>query len=346
MIKLFPNNDYPILEIGEFDERQINGGCSVISNQPTTAEAELCDGRLLVTGVSAGSVSVIVTSSVGLALPYGYQICDSSRIEAYTLKNGGQLYLTGINASVTSPFVAEPYSARDTVYWQSTDENIATVSKEGTITAVGIGYADIYGTFFDKWNIDREICIHVVVGEPLSVNNLGDDRAHKEVSRESRIDRQDLSPHDDTVFTGERGLNNEHVSCARLCAPMSTETFDVLLSEAGKHLGKPYVRGAKGPDKFDCSGFVCWVLAHSGIYQIQAHALGVYRACVPVAREDARPGDLVFFTETFDTWKKITHVGFYMGDNLMLHAGQPVQYTYIDTPYWNKHFYGFGRLSS
>ena len=126
---------------------------------------------------------------------------------------------------------------------------------------------------------------------------------------------------------------------------MGDGSYAALMEEAQKHLGKPYVFGAKGPDSFDCSGFVCWSLSKSGVYQISTNAQGLYNACTPVSRENARPGDLIFFTGTYNAGRPVTHVGIYIGNGQMIHAGKPVQYASIDTPYWTQHFYAFGRLS-
>ncbi|MDL2237862.1 peptidoglycan DD-metalloendopeptidase family protein [Christensenellaceae bacterium OttesenSCG-928-K19] len=127
--------------------------------------------------------------------------------------------------------------------------------------------------------------------------------------------------------------------------PMGNGSYAALMEEAQKHLGKPYVFGAKGPDTFDCSGFVCWSLSKSGVYQISTNAQGLYNACTPVSRENARPGDLIFFTGTYNAGRPVTHVGIYIGNGQMIHAGKPVQYASIDTRYWTDHFYAFGRLS-
>jgi murein DD-endopeptidase MepM/ murein hydrolase activator NlpD len=126
--------------------------------------------------------------------------------------------------------------------------------------------------------------------------------------------------------------------------PMGDGSYAALMEEAMKHLGKPYVFGAKGPDTFDCSGFVCWSLSKSGVYQISTNAQGLYNACTPVSRENAQPGDLIFFTGTYNAGRPVTHVGIYIGNGQMIHAGKPVQYASIDTRYWTEHFYAFGRL--
>ena len=127
-------------------------------------------------------------------------------------------------------------------------------------------------------------------------------------------------------------------------APMGNGRYAALMEEAQKHLGKPYVFGAKGPDSFDCSGFVCWSLSKSGVYQIATNAQGLYNACTPVSRANAQPGDLIFFTGTYNAGRPVTHVGIYIGNGQMIHAGKPVQYASIDTRYWTEHFYSFGRL--
>lgn len=127
--------------------------------------------------------------------------------------------------------------------------------------------------------------------------------------------------------------------------PITEEKYAAMMKEAQKHLGKPYVFGAKGPNKFDCSGFVCYVLRNSGVKKISTNAQGLYNACTPVSRANAKPGDLIFFTKTYSTKNTVTHVGIYIGNNKMIHAGKPVQYASINTSYFKKHFYAFGRLS-
>jgi len=119
-------------------------------------------------------------------------------------------------------------------------------------------------------------------------------------------------------------------------------------TEAKKYLGYPYVWGGSTPEtSFDCSGFVCWALNKSGAYKIdRTSAQGIYNRCNVISKEEAMPGDIIFFTETYNAGEPVSHVGFYVGDNKMLHCGSPIQYTRIDTDYWKKHFYAFGRLKN
>ena len=123
--------------------------------------------------------------------------------------------------------------------------------------------------------------------------------------------------------------------------------FLALMVEAEKYIGYPYVYGASNPDTgFDCSGFVCWVFNQSGVCDVgRVGANGLYSLCSDVSKEDARPGDLVFFEKTMGAdVKGITHVGIYVGNDMMIHAGDPVGFADLKSEKWSKRLYGFGRL--
>lgn len=126
---------------------------------------------------------------------------------------------------------------------------------------------------------------------------------------------------------------------------LSDERFARMIAEAEKHLGTPYVWGGYSPSGFDCSGFVCWVVNHCGNgWDIgRTTAEGIRQRCYYVSPEDARPGDIIFFEHTYET-PGASHVGIYVGDGMMIHSGEPCQYTSIRTPYWQEHFMEFGRL--
>ncbi|MGI6174970.1 MAG: C40 family peptidase [Christensenellales bacterium] len=125
---------------------------------------------------------------------------------------------------------------------------------------------------------------------------------------------------------------------------LSDETFAAIIEEAEKYLGYPYVWGGYCPaTSFDCSGFVSWVNNHSGWGVGRLGAQGLCNICTPVSAPQVRPGDLVFFTGTYDT-PGVSHVAIYVGDGMMLHAGNPIGYADLTTNYWQNHFYGFGRL--
>lgn len=123
------------------------------------------------------------------------------------------------------------------------------------------------------------------------------------------------------------------------------ESVKRIVHEAEKHIGKRYVFGANGPSNFDCSSFVCWTYTHSGIKNMpRTTAWGIYKDyCNPVSPSEAKAGDIIFFKGTYNSGSPISHVGIYVGGGYMIHAGDPIQYARIDTPYWRDHFYGFGR---
>ena len=115
---------------------------------------------------------------------------------------------------------------------------------------------------------------------------------------------------------------------------LDDETFAAMLTEAEKYLGYPYVWGGSSPaTSFDCSGFVSWVINHSGWNVGRLGAQGLYNICTPTS--NPKPGDLVFFVGTYDT------AGV---DGMMIHCGDPIQYANLNTSYWQSHFYAYGRL--
>ncbi|MDL2258103.1 NlpC/P60 family protein [Oscillospiraceae bacterium OttesenSCG-928-G22] len=125
---------------------------------------------------------------------------------------------------------------------------------------------------------------------------------------------------------------------------LEDETFAALIAEAEKYIGYPYVWGGSSPaTSFDCSGFVSYVLTNSGLCNTgRLGAQGLYNISTPVSAANAKPGDLVFFVGTYDT-PGVSHVGIYVGNGVMLHCGDPISYTSIETSYWQSHFYAFGR---
>ena len=125
---------------------------------------------------------------------------------------------------------------------------------------------------------------------------------------------------------------------------LSDARFAAMLTEAEKYLGYPYVWGGSSPStSFDCSGFVSWVVGHSGWNFGRLTADGLLHKCTPVTAADAKPGDLIFFQGTYNT-SGASHVGIYVGDGMMIHCGNPISYASINTNYWQSHFYTFGRL--
>ena len=125
---------------------------------------------------------------------------------------------------------------------------------------------------------------------------------------------------------------------------LDDEVFAAIIKEAEKYLGYPYVWGGSSPStSFDCSGFVSWVINHSGWDVGRLGAQGLCNICTPVSSTNVKPGDLVFFTGTYDT-PGVSHVGIYVGNNMMIHCGDPISYANLNSSYWQSHFYRYGRL--
>ena len=128
--------------------------------------------------------------------------------------------------------------------------------------------------------------------------------------------------------------------------PMGDGSLEAMLAEAEAYLGFPYVWGGSSPEtSFDCSGYVSWVINHSGVGSVgRQTAQGLFNLCTPVSRENARPGDLIFFTGTYSSATPVSHVGILVDEHTMIHCGDPIGYANIDSSYWTKHYYACARL--
>lgn len=118
----------------------------------------------------------------------------------------------------------------------------------------------------------------------------------------------------------------------------------VTINRATHKTTRYYVWGGSSPStSFDCSGFVSWVINHSGWDVGRLGAQGLCNICTPISSANVKPGDLVFFTGTYDT-PGVSHVGIYVGNNMMIHCGDPISYANLNSSYWQPHFYRYGRL--
>ena len=126
---------------------------------------------------------------------------------------------------------------------------------------------------------------------------------------------------------------------------LTDSEFAAIYKEAQKYVGTPYVWGGSTPETgFDCSGYVCWVYNQNGYDVGRTTANGLWNKSQHISEAEAKPGDLVFFEGTYDTPGK-SHVGIYLGNGMMVSAGDPIKYANIHSSYWEKHLAGFGRLS-
>ena len=171
----------------------------------------------------------------------------------------------------------------------------------------------------------------------------GDDLDRYDILQETQGNRPELFGGVSVGYgsdgSGEAGIDYEVPAEA-----LSDPEFAAMLEEAEKYLGTPYVWGGSSPETgFDCSGYVCWVLNQSGWDVGRTTANGLWQQSAKVSEHAAKPGDLVFFQGTYDT-PGASHVGLYVGDGMMISAGDPIKYSNIHSSYWDKHLLGFGRI--
>lgn len=151
--------------------------------------------------------------------------------------------------------------------------------------------------------------------------------------------RPDLFPNSE--YVGRYG-SGSYMDYAIPTEALEDEVFAAMITEARKYLGYPYVWGGGSPStSFDCSGFVSWVINHSGWSVGRLSAQGLYNICTRTSTP--HPGDLVFFIGTYET-TEVSHVGIYVGDNMMIHCGDPISFASLESAYWQAHLYGYGKL--
>ncbi len=121
------------------------------------------------------------------------------------------------------------------------------------------------------------------------------------------------------------------------------EYGSAIITNAQKYLGVPYVGASADPSVgFDCSGFVNYVYNQTGIFVHSRSCSGIWTEAQKV--NVPTPGDIVFFVDP-ETRSRFTHVGIYLGDNKMIHAGTSgICYTDLGISYWQPRIYGYGRI--
>lgn len=171
-----------------------------------------------------------------------------------------------------------------------------------------------------------------------------DEREHYQTMLETKGNKSYLFG--DDIYSNPTGPTGTYEDYKIPGEALTDEKFASMIEEAQKYLGMPYVWGGSSPStSFDCSGFVSWVINHSdlGLQVGRQTANGLLKLCARVSASEAQPGDLVFFEKTYDTIGA-SHVGIYVGNNMMIHCGNPISYTSITKSYWQEHFLCFGRL--
>lgn len=211
------------------------------------------------------------------------------------------------------------------------------------------GYEEEY-TYTDTEEYQYYILNVYLVNHTLDevVNELGfseDELARYEVLLETFGNKKYLFGEDDIYNIPGRG-EGDYDDYRVPGEFLTDEEFARMLHEAERYLGTPYVWGGYDPDGFDCSGFVSYVINHCGNgWNVGRQTANGLRGITGyVSASEAKPGDLVFFQGTYDT-AGCSHVGIYVGNGMMIHAGNPVHYSSINTPYWQNHFHSFGRIN-
>jgi len=279
----------------------------------------------------------------------------------YSVKGNLQIYESPIDlnwyAYISVPYGYQVDSATGrTVLHKGVEINVKAGSEvqsamDGTV--VGAGYDNSFGYYVVTQDAKgRQIKyaylqdVRVSAGDTVTKDTVIGKTGNSDSMTGGRLylELVDGGTYYNPVFyieTGEGGLYGDGG------AAYDDETIQRLFEEAEKYLGYPYVWGGSSPNtSFDCSGFVSYVFTNSGVYNMgRLTAQGIYDICTPISPEEARPGDIIFFTGTYNSGVPVSHVGIYAGDGMMIHCGDPIQYTSINTSYWQSHFYGFGRLN-
>ena len=181
--------------------------------------------------------------------------------------------------------------------------------------------------------------INISLGNVVLQSGLSEDQMERyQVLMETKGNRSYLFEDDIYANTGE------YLEYDIPGEALTDTEFAELIREAEKYLGMPYVWGGSTPQTgFDCSGFVCWVFNQTGTNVGRTTANGLKNQCDIIRPEEARAGDLIFFKGTYGI-SGASHVGIYVGNNMMIHCGNPISYAQISSAYWQEHFYCFGRI--
>lgn len=249
------------------------------------------------------------------------------------VQNYNQEYIDGIVAASRAAYTGEDGEGFDAVEVNSVTDN---TNIYWLIAITSVAYQqDLYA--MDEYSIKNMTISKLTHSAQIISDTVGEGETAS-VLRTLKIDISDLNPNS---LMDKLGFNDEQRRWAavlyntlyqaspesgydRYRVPgeaLSDERFAAMIEEAEKYLGYPYVWGGSSPKtSFDCSGFVCWVVNQSGVGSVgRTTAQGLYNLCTPVSRENARPGDLVFFTRTYKTSDTVTHVGIFVGESMMIH---------------------------
>ena len=270
---------------------------------------------------------------------YHYEL-DNIEHDPYVLISAVTAYLGGEwtmaeAESVLAMLFEKQYILTETVTTETRTRTETEVDDEGNETEVEVEYTYYICTVtLENFNLSH-VPVYIMSQDQLSMyaaymGTLGN--------------RPDLFPSSSYVNRYGTEVDRYEIPPEAL----EDEQFAAMIAEAEKYIGFPYVWGGSSPStSFDCSGFVSWVINNCGVgWNVgRLGATGLMNICTRVSPANAKPGDLIFFEKTYDT-TGASHVGIYVGNGMMLHCGDPIQYVSIETSYWQEHFLAFGRLPS
>jgi len=282
-----------------------------------------------------------------------FELMDDTQKESYSLlmtRKGNRQYVENPLGYNWLPFVTETYgyyadsgsvAFNDSVTVSVPQGSDVFAGFDGTVSDAGpdhIVLTDKYGISVDYGNLDEVAPVAGGAVKSRDIIGVTGETLRLTVGNGNTK----LNP---LIFIETGSDSPRGISYGDPGEPMSEEEYNALMAVARLQLGKPYVYGASGPDAFDCSGYVCYALNRSGVASVgRTTAQGLFNMCIPVSKEDARPGDLIFFEGTYSTINTVTHVGIYVGDGMMINAGDPIKYANVETPYWQQHYYSYGRI--
>lgn len=189
------------------------------------------------------------------------------------------------------------------------------------------------------WNVLTVTLTNTAISILASEFLTDDEYEHYQLLRATKGNKPDL-------FGDYSGSGSGDLSYSIPSHYLTDDMFASLMAEATLYLGYPYVWGGSSPStSFDCSGFVCWVLRASGVWNIsRTTAQGIFNQCITIPASERQAGDIIFFTGTYNSVGAVSHVGIYVGDGMMIHCGNPISYASVDSGYWTNYFYAYGRI--
>lgn len=177
----------------------------------------------------------------------------------------------------------------------------------------------------------------------VTLNTLNSSKAKKAASSSSSSGSSSSGSSSSGSSSGSSSSGSSSSGSSSSGSSSSSTGVERLIDVAESKLGCRYVRGAKGPSSFDCSGFVYWCLNQAGVKQSYLTSVA-WRSCTKYKKitdmDDIKRGDILVFS---DTSMATGHVGIYLGSGKMIDASSGagkvrITSTVLSGSYWPSHF--------